>query len=149
MKRLNLVLLITVVLVSCGGQEDYKKVRDEVIKFHDLVMVDQEKIIANQMKLDTLLKTMRIFKQKSPQLDTAGEKEQIKSLLSDLASADAQMNNWMQQFEPDVTGKSNNEAVKYFRTEEVKIKKIDSVYRRDIMISDAYLSKFRKLTGTD
>ncbi len=144
MKGLKMILFTVVVLTGCKQQEDYKELRDEVMGFHDLVMGDQEKIVNNQMKLDTVLKTMSLIKQKSPALDTNVEKAQIYSLLKTLAIADEQMNNWMHQFEPDVSSKSNQDAVEYFKKEQVKIKKIDSIYKSQLKISDAYLVKFRK-----
>jgi hypothetical protein len=54
------------------------------------------------------------------------------------------MNNWMHQFEPDVTGKSNEDAIVYFQSEKRKIAAIDSVYKQEIQTSGEYLKKFDK-----
>ncbi|WP_457289796.1 hypothetical protein [Pedobacter sp. UYP24] len=148
MKGIKMILFIVVVLAACTQKEDYKKVREEVMGFHNLVMDDQEKIVSNQMKLDTLLKTMSLIKLKIPSLDTNTEKAQIHSLLKALADADDRMNNWMQQFEPDVSGKSDQDAVDYFKKEEVKIKDIDSMYKNQLKISDSYLLNFKKLRNS-
>lgn len=138
------VLLLIMIVISCKQGENYKDVRDEVMKFHDVVMEDHGKIVSNQMKLDTLLRSMKILKQQFPETDTLKEKTDINVLLKRLTGSEESMNDWMHKFEPDVTGKSNEEAIKYFKEEKTKIYKIDSLYKADIAVSDAYLTKFKK-----
>lgn len=133
-----------IVVTSCKQGDNYKDVRDEVMKFHDVVMEDQEKIVSNQMKLDTLLRSFKAVKQQFPETDTLKEKAAISVLLKQLTSSEESMNDWMHKFEPDVTGKSNEEAVRYFKEEKIKIYKIDSLYKAYIAVSDAYLTKFKK-----
>ncbi|MNY82604.1 hypothetical protein D3C86_2248100 [compost metagenome] len=58
--------------------------------------------------------------------------------------AEDSMNDWMHKFEPDVTGKSNDEAIQYFEAEKAKIATIDSLYKVEIKVSGEYLSKFKK-----
>lgn len=144
MKKLAGVLVLALMAIACTQNIDYKKERDEVMKFHDLVMGDQSVIVNNQMKLDTLLKDMKGLKLKFPDIDTLKEKETIKGLLTELTKAEDSMNDWMHKFEPDVTGKSNEESVKYFKAEKVKIEAVDSLYKKEIKSSGEYLSKFRK-----
>jgi len=144
MKDIIRVLLLMVVVTSCKQGENYKDVRDEVMKFHDVVMEDHGKIVSNQMKLDTLLRSLEVVKQRFPETDTLKEKNAISALLKQLTSSEESMNDWMHKFEPDVTGKSNEEAVTYFKEEKTKIRKIDSLYKADIAVSDAYLNKFKK-----
>jgi hypothetical protein len=144
MKDIIRVLLLIMVVISCKQGENYKDVRDEVMKFHDVVMEDHGKIVSNQMKLDTLLQSLKLVKQRFPETDTLKEKNAISALLKQLTSSEESMNDWMHKFEPDVTGKSNEEAVTYFKEEKTKIRKIDSLYKADIAVSDAYLNKFKK-----
>ncbi|MNY35317.1 hypothetical protein D3C86_1697160 [compost metagenome] len=87
---------------------------------------------------------MKGLKAKYPELDTLKEKETIKVLLNDLTTAEDSMNDWMHKFEPDVTGKSNDESVQYFKAEKVKIQRVDSLYKKEIKSSEAYFSKFKK-----
>jgi hypothetical protein len=131
-------------LISCKQGENYKDVRDDVMKFHDVVMEDHGKIVGNQMKLDTMLRSLKTLKQRFPEMDTLKEKTEINALLKRLIASEDSMNDWMHKFEPDVTGKSNEEAVKYFKEEKTKIYKIDSLYKADIAVSDTYLTKFKK-----
>lgn len=144
MKNTIGVLLLVVFVISCKQGENYKDVRDEVMKFHDVVMEDHGKIVSNQMKLDTLLRSLDLVKQRFPETDTLKEKTEIIALLKRLTGSEESMNDWMHKFEPDVTGKSNEAAVLYFKEEKTKIYKIDSLYKADIAVSDAYLTKFKK-----
>lgn len=131
--------------MACNQQKpNYKVVRDEVMKFHDVVMADHGRIVANQMKLDTLVRGLKEWKVRVPELDTAKEKMVIGTLLRDLGKAEDSMNDWMHKFEPDVTGKSNEEAVRYFTAEKAKIVAVDSLYKKEIGLSDQYLSKFKR-----
>lgn len=143
MKKIAGIVLLAV-LAACQQVTDYKVVRDDVMKFHDTVMADHGIIIDNQMKLDTLLKDFKALKEAFPGVDTLKERAAMTTLKLELVKAEDAMNNWMHQFEPDVTGKSNEEAVKYFKAEKKKIADIDSVYKQEIKISREYLLKFKK-----
>jgi GTPase involved in cell partitioning and DNA repair len=146
MKNIVFLFLVGAVLGCTQPQktDDYKVVRDEVMQFHDAVMEDQGVIVKNQMKVDTLLRDLKGLKTKFPDIDTVQEAAALKSLRKRLVKADDNMNNWMHQFEPDVTGKSNVEAVAYFQTEKKKIATIDSVYKQEIKNSGVYLKRFSR-----
>lgn len=142
MKKILLAITLMVMAMACTTAENYKTERDEVMKFHDVVMEDQGKIVNNQMKIDTLLKDLPALQQKFPGIDTLKEKEVMSTTKGRLEKADALMNDWMHKFEPDITGKSKEEAVAYFKAERVKIVRIDSLYKAEIKASDAYLAQF-------
>lgn len=144
MKRVPYILILCAGLASCKSQPDYKATRDEVIKVHDVVMADQGKVVDQQMQLETLLKDMASLKQKFPALDTLKEKDSITVLHKDLNRAEEAMNTWMHEFEPDVTGKSNAEAIAYFEAEKLKIQKVDTLFKAELKRAAAYLSKFQK-----
>lgn len=139
---------MAIVAIACNQQQkqekDYKAVRDEVMQFHDLVMADHGVIVKNQMKLDSLLKDLKGLKAKFPEIDTVKEKESMTAMTRDLSKAEDHMNDWMHRFEPDITGKSNEVAVQYFKDEKAKISAIDSLYKKEISLSNVYLDKFRK-----
>lgn len=143
MKKITGIILLAV-FTACQQGTNYKVVRNDVMKFHDIVMTDHGTIISNQMKLDTLLTDIKALKEAFPQVDTLKERLAMTALKLELVKAEDAMNNWMHQFEPDVTGKSNEEAVKYFEAEKKKIADIDSIYKHEIKISREYLLKFRK-----
>lgn len=136
-------MLLAATTVSCMQEKDYKVSRDEVMKLHDLVMADQSRIVDNQMKADTLLGNLSALKIKFPDLDTIAAQDTLRMVSLNLARAEEAMNTWMHEFEPDVTGKSNEQAISYFVAEKLKIASIDSMYKAELKISDAYLNKFR------
>lgn len=144
MKRYLFLLVLPAVVISCTQTANYKTERDEVMKFHDVVMQDHGVLVDNQMKLDSMLKDLPALKKKFPATDTTAEKVVIKIALESLKNAEDKMNDWMHKFEPDVTGKSNAEAVAYFKAERKKIADIDQLYKGQIKASNLYLSKYRK-----
>jgi hypothetical protein len=143
MKKIAGIVLLILVLGACQPVADYKSVRDDVIKVHDVVMADHGIIIGNQVRLDALLKDLKQLKKRFPALDTLKEQKEINALKSDLLSAEELMNDWMHQFEPDITGKSNEAAIRYFEAEKMKIADIDSLYKQKIKLSDSYLVRFK------
>jgi len=131
-------------MTACSPTADYKKERDEVMVFHDKVMADHGLIVENQMKLDTMTRNLAALKLKFPDLDTLKEKEHMLALIAELNAAEEQMNTWMHEFEPDITGKSNDEAISYFKNEKLKIRAVDSLYKEEIKLSGGYINKYQK-----
>lgn len=137
------ILIIIIAFAACKPQADYKTKRDEVIKLHDVVMADQGKVVSREIQITDILKDLRTLKSKNPGIDTLVEKDSLHIVHGRLSKADEAMNDWMHQFEPDVTGKSNEEAVQYFEAEKLKIQKVDTLFKQEIKAADAYLSKFK------
>jgi hypothetical protein len=143
MFRTTGILLIIVAVAACKPQTDYKEKRDEVIKIHDVVMADQGKVVSREIQITSMLKDLKGLKARNSRLDTLAERDSLVAIHTRLSKADESMNDWMHQFEPDVTGKSNEEAVKYFESEKLKIQKVDTLFKQEIKSADAYLSKFK------
>lgn len=144
MKKIWTAAFLVILITACTQpQTSYKAERDKVIEQHDVAMADHGIILGNRMKIDSLLKMLPALKEKDPELDTLAEKEKMMEISNELTDAEERMNTWMLEFEPDVTGKSNEEAVQYFRSEKKKVHAIDSLYRSQIAISNTYLRKFR------
>lgn len=136
-------MLLVIAIASCKQQGDYKASRDEVIKVHDIVMADQGKVVDQQMKLNKMLRNLSDLKVKYPDIDTVKEKDSIVLVRDRLIVAEEAMSTWMHEFEPDVTGKSNDEAIAYFKSEKQKIQKVDTVFKAELKRAAAYLSKFK------
>lgn len=136
--------MLALVFASCKQQADYKASRDEVIKVHDVVMADQGKVVDQQLKLGDMLKNLSAIKASNPQIDTIKEKDSIILVRDRLNVAEEAMNTWMHEFEPDVSGKSNEEAIAYFEAEKLKIQKVDTLFKAELKRAEAYLSKFKK-----
>lgn len=137
-------MLIAIIAVACTPQEDGSAIKEETMKLHDQVMADHSKIIANQMKIDTLLQSLSTLKEINPSLDTIAEKTSLTKLKVDLVAAEESMNDWMHKFNADYTNKADWEVIHYYKQQRDKIAKIDSLYRKEIKRSDAYLTKFKK-----
>ena len=144
MNRISCFIFFVLAFASCKQQSDYKASRDEVIKVHDVVMADQGKVVDQQLKLENMLKNMSALKAQYPDIDTIKEKDSIIVVRDKLNVAEEAMNSWMHNFEPDVTGKSNEEAIDYFEAEKRKIQKVDTLFKAELKRTAAYLSKFRK-----
>lgn len=144
MKKKIVSAVLIGVMFSCSTPVDYKFERDSVMKTHDLVMADHGLIVKNQMAIDSLLKNLSSLKERFPTVDIAHEKVLMEEKIAKLQAAEELMNEWMHQFEPDITKKSNEEAAAYFKAEKIKINQIDSLYKAEIAASNAYLSAFRE-----
>jgi hypothetical protein len=138
------MVLSAVVLQSCTSEPDYKEVRQEVIEIHDKLMAEDGQVTANRMKLDTLSQAgPAAFQAGVRDANTAQVRKELAGLRSRLKSAEDEMSDWMHQFNPEVSGKSNAEAVAYFRAEKQKVLRLDSLYKNVIRES----SNFLKRTG--
>lgn len=142
--KLTPTLSLAVLILSCNNSPDYKETRQQVMELHDKLMIDGEIAVKNKMKLDTLSKYgLKKFKLADQKLDTITEKQHIAVLIDKLNEADERMMDWMHEFQADVEGKNNAQAVAYFNGEKVKLNKLDSIYRIALQQSDAYLKKFK------
>ena len=144
MNKFAVLTVIALALVSCKPQTDYKEKRQEVIKVHDVVMADQGKVVDKQMQLENMLKDLPAVMAKNPTIDSIKEKDSIIIVRDRLLKAEEAMNTWMHEFEPDVTGKSDEAAIAYFEAEKLKIEKVDTLFKQELKNADAYLSKFKK-----
>lgn len=141
----TLYLLCFAILLSCAPKkENTANVREELMKFHDQLMMDNDALIGNQMKLDTLLRDLKGLKAKNPTVDTAQEKVKINTLLARLTTAEDRMNDWMHNFNADFKGSSPELSEQYFEAERSKIAAIAKLYQQEIDSSTAYLNQYKK-----
>jgi len=130
------VILISLVLSACNdGKKEEKALQQEVLNIHEKVMADDEKAMVNKMKLDTMLQQAKTLKTDS----TA-----IKSIRTKLMFADDAMSFWMSKFNPDYSGKSHDEIMKYLTDQRLKVKRIDSLLVSANGETTDYLQKVRK-----
>ncbi|MCX2493198.1 hypothetical protein OQX63_06925 [Pedobacter sp. PF22-3] len=116
--------------LSCKQEQDYKDIRLEVVAIHDKVMSDADLANSQKSVLDSIYRSF-----KSSGEDTVKLAETIRKV----DEANQQMENWMNRFEPDVSGKSNEEALHYFKSELKKINDLDKQFKTVISLSDRYL----------
>ena len=135
MKKLFIAVFAVFALSACNdGKDQEKALQDEVIKVHDKVMGDDNKLMDNKMKIDTLINT-------TP--DTA-KKAELTHLKAELMVAEQAMENWMQNFDPEKGSKSHEEKVIYLTDQKKQIMTIDSLMNAAIDKSTQYLNTLKK-----
>ncbi|WP_316735451.1 hypothetical protein [Pedobacter aquatilis] len=126
------IFLLSLGFTSCTQQEDYKQVRAEVVAIHDKVMQDADMAYIQRKALDSVIHQMK-----------PAEVLRVQAVLSEIDKANHEMEEWMEHFEPDVTGKSNEQSVSYFKAELGKVKNLDQHYKRAMTRADYYLDSLR------
>jgi hypothetical protein len=125
-----IAMLMASLCFSCKQELDYKTIRAEVVARHDKVMNDADLANGQKSVLDSIYRSV-----KASGNDTLKLAETIRKV----DEANQQMENWMNHFEPDVSGKSNEEALTYFKAELKKINDLDKQFKVVIIHSDRYL----------
>lgn len=124
-------LLIACTFSACKDEKAEEKTQlNEVIKVHDNAMGNSETAVKNKTILDSLIKTST---------DTAKVGE-MKILSSNLASADAAMEDWMHRFNVDYTGKSHTEVMEYLHSQRLQVIRVDSTLTVANAAAKKYLS---------
>ena len=131
MKKVLLITVAGIILSSCKNpQKQQKTVLDEILKIHEKVMNNEDDLMRNKMKIDTLLK-------QNPQPDVKGT---ATALNQKLEQADDAMSAWMQKFNPDFKGKNDVESLNYFKDQQTQVMKVDSQMKAVIQESNTFLS---------
>ena len=137
MKKLIIAAFALFALSACNdGKDQEKALQDEVIKIHDKVMADDNRLMDNKMKIDTLITT-------TPYIDTA-KKAELTRLKAELMVAEQAMENWMQNFDPEKGSKSHEDKVTYLTDQKKQIMTIDSLMNAAIDKSTQYLNTIKK-----
>ena len=131
--------LLATLLSSCSQKQDYKQIRTEVIAVHDKVMKDADLAYAQRMVLDSVYRKMKSYTFSLSPADSLN----IQVLISDVDQAGHEMEEWMDSFEPDVSGKSDSTSIAYFQDELRKVKNLDQHFRRVMVQSDHYLDSLK------
>ncbi|MES2427699.1 MAG: lipoprotein [Bacteroidota bacterium] len=135
MRKIFLFAFAALALSACkDSRTEEKAVLNDVIKIHDKVMGNDEQLIQNKMRLDTLLKEA-----KNTEAVT-----KIKQLISQANQADSLMENWMQKFDPDQKGKSHEEIMNYLSAQKKQVKLVDSLLKNAVNETSSYLQPFKK-----
>ena len=133
MKRILLILLTASALFGCSNKKAEKSaVMDQVMKVHEKVMEVDGQVIANRMKLDTLLKD-----------NTLAAKDTALQLNKKLTAAEDAMEDWMHKFDYEQKGKSDDEVITYMNDQKKLIMAIDSQLNIAVTESNLYLKKIK------
>jgi len=132
MKRILVIAITVCTIYSCkDNTQQEKDLLNQILKVHDGVMTKDETLMKSKNKMDSLLKTTM--------KDTA-EKTNVKGIDLRLTAAGEAMENWMNKFQPDMTGKSHEEVMKYYGEQKKQVAAIDSQINVAIKEADQYLS---------
>ena len=133
MKRLLLILLAVIVFYSCTDRKAEKKaIMEDVMKVHEKVMEVDGQVIANRMKLDTLINQNKIAAKDSAAL-----------LVKKMSAAEDAMEDWMHKFDYEQKGKSDGDVIIYMNAQKKLIMVIDSQLNAAVKESDIYLKKIK------
>lgn len=130
------MLILSAVLTACNNDKKQEKaLQKEVLDFHEKVMADDEKAMVSKMKLDTVIMQAKLAK-----ADTAEAHKYSAALMA----ADDAMGSWMQKFEPDYSGKSHDDVMKYLTEQQAKVKQVDSILISATKEAATYLQNIKK-----
>ena len=128
MRKLLILAIIGLTISACSDEKKQEKAAlDSVLSVHDKVMGNDEAVMKNKMQLDTLLKLK------------PNDSVEIKALSAKLTKAEDAMDNWMHQFEPDVTGKSHEQIITYYEGQKKQVIAVDSLLGAAVAESGKYL----------
>jgi cell shape-determining protein MreC len=127
------IFVVTVFIFSCKQQEDYRKIRSQVVSLHDKVMQDADLAHGQYKALDSVYSNIN-------DSDTL----RVRAMMVNIEKANHEMEEWMDHFEPDVSGKDAAESVQYFKAELDKINKLDHRYKMVMVDADHYLDSLHR-----
>ena len=120
-KRILFVFLAVAILSGCGNNEknQEKALLDSVIKAHDKVMGDDDANMMMRSRLKRLVGSKPEFT------------DSVNYFLKKLDKNDTVMMDWMNKFNPDLTGKSHQQIMDYLESEKKKVAGIDSLMKKE------------------
>lgn len=141
MKKLLLPLFAAIVLSACHDpKQDEKALLNEIITIHDKVMGNDEMLMQNKMKLDTILKEGKFPEGRNPIV----ERGVLNAFKYKLNVADNVMENWMQKFDPEQKGKTHEQIMAYYADQKREVSLVDSQLNAAVKESTEYLKAYKK-----
>ncbi|MDR3695099.1 hypothetical protein [Mucilaginibacter sp.] len=134
MKKIILPVFAAFIISGCADNKAQEKAAlDSVLAIHEKVMGSDESLLKNKTLLDSMLKKDT----------TALLKDSVTRHLSEVINADSAMDNWMHNFDADMTGKLPVERMIYLRSQKKQITKVDSQINAALSSSDRYLKNMK------
>lgn len=129
---------------SCKDQRaEQKKLQTEVMAVHDSLMMDMGKLTDTRMMLTKLTSNLDSLKKVNNSLDTVQLKTEIADQKLALINTDDAMMKWMNSFNPNYTGKSSKEIVKYLENQKIKIDSVKTLFDQSLSSSNTLISKLK------
>ena len=135
---------IIISLTSCKDQKaEQQKLQTDVMLVHDSLMMDMGKLTEKRMMLTKLTSNLDSLKKIDTFLDTAQIRTDITKQKLALSKADDAMMKWMNGFNPDYTGKSQEEIIKYLKDQKLKIDSVKTMLGQSLSNSNSLISKLK------
>ncbi|MBS1524941.1 MAG: hypothetical protein JST19_04790 [Bacteroidetes bacterium] len=132
MKLTPVILLPVLILFSCGDNtKEENALKNDILQIHDKLMACDDALMQSKTKLDSLLK-----------LKTRDSLD-LKAIDKQVSDADEAMETWMHQFQPDQTGKSHDEVMKYYSEQKKQIIAVESQMNAAVASAKKYLSTIK------
>lgn len=145
-KSLLWLIVAAFSLSNCNNQNpSQKELQSEVMGVHDSLMLKMEATMSNNSALSLIKSKLDSLKTINPGLDTTKISTEIKTVSAQLTAADDAMMKWMNNFNPDYTGKSKSEIIDYLKNQKLKIDSVKTLYQQSLSKSDSLLSKYKSL----
>jgi hypothetical protein len=132
-KLFTIACALSFLLCACSDHKtEEKDAMNEVIRVHDEAMEKSEKVVHNNILLDSLLKTKAV--------------DSIKALpvVKNLNNADKAMEDWMHQFEVEHEGKSHEEIMQYMADQKKQISEVNKQLDEAVNQSNQLISTLKK-----
>jgi hypothetical protein len=147
MKNCKEFLILILFFISITACQNPKKTQEglhkEVMAVHDSLMMDMGKLSDRKSKLSAILTQLDSLKIAQPSLNTTALKNTIFGAKLSLTKADEVMMDWMNDFNPDYTKKTELEVEIYLRDEKVKIEKVKTLFKNSLFTSDSLITKYQ------
>lgn len=108
------------------GHAQVDALKAEVLAVHDSVMPQMETIVSLKALAGRQLKALDSLTAANPKQPEPVRKQQLDSLIVALDAADESMMQWMQQFDSQMAGKTEEEKVAYLKSEKARIEAVRS-----------------------
>ncbi|MDT3405677.1 hypothetical protein [Mucilaginibacter terrae] len=132
-KFLTTLLGLSLLLSACSDYKtEEKDAMNEVIKVHDEAMEKSEKVVHNNILLDSLIKTKAV------------DSVQASAVTKNLSAADKAMEDWMHQFEVERDGKSHEQVMQYMANQKKQISTVNQQLDAAIKQSNQFISTLKK-----
>jgi phage host-nuclease inhibitor protein Gam len=151
MKRFFLILLAcpVILVTACNNSADTNKntsvtktradsLYDEVMEGHDAGMGKMGKLTRVQQEVSRLIDSIGKLPAKTREA-AAPYKAKLENLLTELKSAENDMNQWMESFNLDSAVNDSKERVRYLTTEKVKVSKVKDAIIDNLQKADSVL----------
>lgn len=133
MKKILYITLLAALVTGCSNaKKEEQAIQKQVLDSHDKVMAADVKAADAKIKLDSMVKHAD-----STKLD----KQAAMIISTKLNYADNAMSDWMSKLNLENNGMNHDAIMQYWRTQQIKVKMIDSLLTAANAEAEAFIQK--------